>query len=294
MARYITTLKELGKEVSWILLQQARGIPEAKAIDDFLEEKSFVLLFAKTDLSERLCVTAAIRQMSGQTMYMGPEEKWEEAVSQFPAALMGSIRYYMDGVIVHGLPTRNWHPGPEVDFPVLNAGNKYSHPAHAIADIASMMRYCGDDLRKVRIAWVGAPTGTMFSMIEATEFFPFALHIAMPELYHNDIFNALIKEMKTDITIHETAEEAVKGCHFIYAGSSGRGTLPFDSLRKWTIDRNLMARAEDDAHVVLGTSPMNAVPIESEVLGSKNALLLLQAENRLRVYKRMLHWLFEY
>ena len=67
MARYIITLQALGKELAWMLLQQARGIPEAKFKDDFLDEKTFVLLFARPDLSERLCITAAIRQMSGHT-----------------------------------------------------------------------------------------------------------------------------------------------------------------------------------------------------------------------------------
>ena len=112
-------------------------------------------------------------------------------------------------------------------------------------------------------------------------------------MYQNEILTTLVKEMKMDITFHETPEAAVKGCQFVYAGSSGRGVVPFDAIGNWTLTREIMAGAEADARVLLGTSPMNAIPIESEVLGSKNAMLLLQAENRLRVYKRMLHWLFE-
>ena len=33
MVRYITTLERLGKDVTWLILQQARGIPEAKVIE---------------------------------------------------------------------------------------------------------------------------------------------------------------------------------------------------------------------------------------------------------------------
>lgn len=294
MARYITNLKDLGKDLAWTLLQQARGIPEAKGIDDFLEDKTFVLLFAKSDLSERLCVTAAIRQMRGHAVYMGPEEKWEETISQFPAALMGSIRYYMDGVIVYGMRASQWQPGPEVDFPVLNVGSMDAHPAHAIADIACMMRYCHDDLRKVRIAWIGAPTGTMFSLMEATMFFPFAMQIALPDMYRNPIYETLASDYMSDITFFETPKEAVKNCQFVFAGNSGRGMLSLEQINRWSLTREIMSHAEDNAHVLLGTAPMKAIPIENEVIGSKNALLLLQAENRLRVYKRMLHWLYEY
>lgn len=293
MARYITTMKALGKDLAWILLQQARGIPEAKVMDDFLEDKTFVLLFAKADLSERLCITAAIRQMSGHTVYMDPQEKWEEAISQFPQALLGAISYYMDGVVIHGVPSLSWQPGPEVVFPILNCGSKESHPAHAIADIACMMRYCGDDLRPVRIAWIGAPTGTMFSLMEATMYFPFAMNIAMPENFGSSLIEASAKEMKTDIKFFPSAEEAVKDCQFVFAGSNGRGRMNFEQVKPWIITGELMAKAADNAHVLLGTSPMMSVPVEPQVITGKNSLLLLQSENRLRVYKRMLHWLFE-
>ncbi|MBU3831878.1 MAG: ornithine carbamoyltransferase, partial [Candidatus Desulfovibrio faecigallinarum] len=80
---------------------------------------------------------------------------------------------------------------------------------------------------------------------------------------------------------------------FVYAGNSGRGMLSLEQINKWSLTRQIMSHAEDNAHVLLGTSPMRTIPIESEVLGSKNALILLQSENRLRVYKRMLHWLYE-
>lgn len=294
MARYIITLQALGKELAWMLLQQARGIPEAKFKDDFLDEKTFVLLFARPDLSERLCITAAIRQMSGHTVYMGPEEHWTESVSQFPRALLGSISYYMDGVIVHGLPTSSWMPeGNCIQFPVLNCGNMESHPAHALADIACMMRYSGDDLRKVRLAWIGAPTGALFSLMEATAYFPFAIQVALPQNAANIIIQEQAAKLKTDITFHETPVDAVQGCQFVMAGSSGQGRLSYEAVQAWSLNSDIMARAESDAHVLLGTNPMNCIPIEPAVLENRNSLVLLQSENRLRVYKRMLHWLCE-
>ncbi len=77
MVRYITTLERLGKDVTWLILQQARGIPEAKVIDDFMVDRTIVQMFAKADLSERLCITAAVRQMSGHCVYFAPEDKWK-------------------------------------------------------------------------------------------------------------------------------------------------------------------------------------------------------------------------
>ena len=150
MVRHITTLQALGKETSWLLLQQARGIPEANAVDDFMTDRTMVQMFSKPDMSERLCTTAAVRQMSGHIVYVAPEDKWQKAIEEFPVVLLGAISYYMDGLFVYGLPIKPWTPGPELTFPIINCGAPDAHPAHAIADIVCMLRTSRDDLRGVK------------------------------------------------------------------------------------------------------------------------------------------------
>ena len=161
MVRYITTLERLGKDVTWLILQQARGIPEAKVIDDFMVDRTIVQMFAKADLSERLCITAAVRQMSGHCVYFAPEDKWEGAIERFPMQLLGAVSYYMDGMFVHGVPVRSWVPENEVTFPVINCGSPDAHPAHVIADIICMLNLSHDDLRNVQVAWVGSPSAAL-------------------------------------------------------------------------------------------------------------------------------------
>ena len=39
MVRHITTLQALGQDTVWLLLKQARGIPDAKAVDDFMTDR---------------------------------------------------------------------------------------------------------------------------------------------------------------------------------------------------------------------------------------------------------------
>ena len=62
MPRHVLTLNDLGEEGSWLLVQQARGIPDAKGRTDFMTERTAVLLFAQDSFAERLCVSAALRQ----------------------------------------------------------------------------------------------------------------------------------------------------------------------------------------------------------------------------------------
>ncbi len=291
MARGIITINGMGKELAWTLVQQARGIPDVKALDDFLIDRTLVLMFARADLSERLCITAAIRQMSGHAIYMGPEENWEAALSRYPVAMLGSMSYYMDGVFIHGMRMTQWNAGRDVTYPVINLGGADAHPAHALADIVCMMRSCRDNLRDARLCWLGWPSGAMFSLMAATQFFPFSMTLCVPDKYNKDPLVALINRYKTDITICDTPREAVRGCNFVMGGSSEN--MHLEEIQNWRIDANLLAAADKDVRVMAGTNPMHCIPVDSALAGSAKELFLEQAQSRLLVYKRILHWLFE-
>ena len=293
MVRHITTLQALGKETSWLLLQQARGIPEANAVDDFMTDRTMVQMFSMPDMSERLCTTAAVRQMSGHIVYIAPEDKWQKAIEEFPVVLLGAISYYMDGLFVYGLPIKPWTPGPELTFPIINCGAPDAHPAHAIADIVCMLRTSRDDLRGVKACWIGGATGVLHSLVQGTRFFPYSLRIAMPNAGALDapLLQAAVQELKTDVAFFDNPVDAIKDADYVFIGS--RRQLDFEMLQKWQITSSLMSFAAPQFRVMLGTYPIDALPLESSTLIGKRSLLQLQAENRLRVYKRMLHWVFD-
>ena len=64
-------------------------------------------------------------------------------------------------------------------------------------------------------------------------------------------------------------------------------------LKGWSVEPSLMELAKPNAKLMLSASPIRAIPIAPEILASKASQLLYQAEFRLRVHKRLLHWVFE-
>ena len=83
MPRHVLTLNDLGEEGSWLLVQQARGIPDAKSRTDFMTERTAVLLFAQDSFAERLCVSAAVRQMGGSLVFQGATGGWKSEVERY-------------------------------------------------------------------------------------------------------------------------------------------------------------------------------------------------------------------
>lgn len=296
MARKFITIREVGEDVCWLLVQQAMGIPDAKMQSDFMKDKIAMLMFTMQSLPERLCVTAAVRQMSGTTIYQGdPGGIWRQEVHDFQKHLFPIFGYYLDCIYVYGFITERLPTNDSISFPVINAGSSHAHPAHALADLACMLKIC-KSLEGVEAAWVGCDNGTMYSLLEATAWFPISLKISLPPQIDPAPAKEIVERLKTPVQFVATPQEAVKNARFVFAGKREdvphADISPWNVDKNWVIDANLMQLADPGARLLLSASPARAIPIASEVLNSGRALLTRQAEYRLRIHKRILHWVF--
>jgi len=290
MARHILNLKGLGEKASWLLVQQALGMPEPKLQTDFMAQRVALLMFVQHSLPERLCVSAAVRQMGGAVVYEGNRGMWRAELDNYQEQLLPVFSYYIDCMYTYGLPVN----GVDMEasclrFPIINAGSPDAHPAHALGDIACMLRNVRY-LDGATCGWVGCVNGSLHSLMQATAWFPFSLRVALPSRVDPEPLKAEAARLGTAISFTESPEEAVEGANFIFAGC--RSGLTDEERSSWRVDANMLAKAADGAHLLLSSSPVSAICVDDAILASKASLLVQQAEYRLRVHKRMLHWVF--
>ena len=294
MARKVLTLAELGEQTCRTVVQQAIGIPDAKMRSDFLEEKIAVLLFAQPSLPERLCVTAAVRQMGGATIYQDDSYKiWDREFDTYQSSLMPIFSCYMDCLYIYGIQLAALEGNENVPLPVINAGSPDAHPAHALADIACMQR-AARYLSNVEIAWLGCDNGTLHSLVAATKYFPLTLRVAMPASVDPAPLMALVEQHsggKGQTLLVDSKDDAINDASFVFAGC--RGDMSDQEVEDWLLGPDVMAKASPKAKILLGARPFNAIVVAPELLASQASLLVSQSECRLRVHKRLLHWVFE-
>ena len=232
MGRNFLTIRELGEKNCWTLVQQAMGIPDAKMRTDFLTEKVGVLFFGEPSLPERLCVSAAFRQMGGAIIYEvdSSGDAWRRELHQHQAHLLPIFDFYLDCLYIYGIPVSAYRSSSaNVDFPIINAGSHDAHPAHALADIAYMMKV-SRYLNSFEVAWLGSPNGTLYSLIAAADWFPFSLKVAVPD--GTDLTHLESLAAKSDkVEIVPDIATAVRDVKFIFAGS--RRGIDFPAIKNW-------------------------------------------------------------
>ncbi|MBD5607899.1 MAG: ornithine carbamoyltransferase, partial [Desulfovibrio sp.] len=243
-------------------------------------------------LPERLCVTAAVRQMGGSTIYQGDQGGvWREEVHAFQKEMLAVFSYFMDCMYLYGFPVSQWaFSDDNLIIPLINAGSPEAHPAHALADIACMLK-SAKDLKDVQTAWIGCPNGTFYSLLESMAWFPFSMNICVPPQFDITLIRARAKELNIPVQFIANPEEAVKDCRFIYAGY--RGPLTDPELDNYRITTELISRADKDAKFLLSASPLRSIPISSHALQNPANKITSQARFRLGIHKRILHWILQ-
>lgn len=289
MPRNVLTIRQLGRDVCWTLIQQALGMPDIKMNSDFLRDKVALLLFARQSLPERLCCTAAIRQMGGTTIYSGEASasEWQGDDSPIQTHLLPIFGYYFDCMYIYGIPALPERvEAADLRFPVINAGGTGAHPAHALADMACMLKVA-KALEGVQAGWIGCDNGTLYSLVELMGWFKFSLKVSLPPQIDPAPLQERARTNGALVELVDSPEKAARDARFVYAGRRDA-----NDASPWRITRKIMEKAQKDARLLLSASPIRAIPIDPEVLSGRSSLLTAQAQYRLAVHKRMLHWVF--
>lgn len=290
MAKSALSITQLGEETCWTLVKQAMGIPDAKMPSDFMSSRVALLLFKSASLPERLCVSAAVRQMSGSTIYQSATESlWHAEARSFQMHLFPILGYFLDCIYIYGFPAANAETFNTPNFPIINAGCADGHPAHALADIACMLRVA-KRLEGVRAAWIGSVNGTLHSLIQSMAWFPFTLNVSLPPASDDQGLAAYSEKAHLPVNFVANPQEAVRDCSFIFAGRMPE--ILTEENETWSLTPELMQKARPDARILLSATPLRALPVARELLAGKRSLLVRQAEYRLCVHKRILHWVF--
>lgn len=294
--RSALSITEIGEQGCWTLVRQAMGIPDAKMPSDYMAQRVALLLFARQSLPERLAVTAAVRQMGGTTIYQGVQagssDGWRAEVRSFQSHLFPILGYFLDCLYVYGFDkVEQTRQGmDETSFPMINAGCGDGHPAHALADMACMLRASKGNLTGVKAAWIGCANGTLHSLIELLPWFPLELAISLPPDDDGADVRLLAQKMNVKARFVESPQDAVEDARFVFAGRIPDLVSPRNEA--WSLTPALLSHARKDSKILLSATPLRAIPVASELMSNKHSMLVRQAEYRLCVHKRILHWVF--
>ena len=181
--------------------------------------------------------------------------------------------------------------------PVINALTDLEHPCQAIADFLTIEEEFFD-FRNVVITFIGDGNNVANSLIFCGALLNVEVRIACPKGYEpkSSIINKAREIYKDEklLKITNDPSDAVVGANVLYTdvwssmGEENQKEEKDKSFRGFTIDTNLVKKAEKNAIIMHCLPAYRSKEITDEVIESKRCRVFEQAENRMHVQQSIL------
>jgi ornithine carbamoyltransferase len=302
--RHFLTISDLASDEILFLINRALklkerykyNLPYRPAIGKVLG-----LLFEKPSTRTRVSFEAAMLQLGGNVTFLSSRDL-QLSRGELLKDTARVLSRYLNGLVVRTF-------GQEVidelarwsDVPVINGLTDQYHPCQVLSDIMTVMEHKDEDIRALKIAWVGDGNNVAHSWIQGASRLGFALALACPEGYepNKDILNTAQAKSIAPITLTTDPKEAVKGADVINAdvwasmGQEQEASKRREIFAPFQINEALLARAKKDAIVLHCLPAHREEEISEEVLEGPHSVIWDQAENKMHLHKTILEWAME-
>jgi ornithine carbamoyltransferase len=284
-----------------------------------LNGKQIALIFEKDSTRTRSGFEVAAYDQGAHVTYIGPSGShigYKETMKD-TARVLG--RMY-DGIEYRGFTQAEAEELAQyADVPVWNGLTNEAHPTQVLADLLTMQEYVHKPLESVSCCFLGDVSYNMADslMIGAAKM-GMDMRLAGPrqtwpaETRLSEA-RAVAAETEGRISLSEDAEDAVRGCDFLYTDvwvSMGEASDLWEKRIKqmlpYQVNSQLMAKTQNPATKFMHCLPalhntrtklgqeiyekygLSALEVTDEVFESKASIVFEQAENRLHTIKAVM------
>ena len=256
------------------------------------------MIFQKPSLRTRVSFDMAMRHMSGDALYLSPNEiglGQRESIADVARVLSGYVDILMARVFAHSHVTElaKW-----ASIPVINGLSDYDHPCQGMADALTILETFGP-LRGLKIVFIGDGNNVAVSLMHiATKLGANFVHSG-PEGY--DLKSSALElgrqfaaDSGSSVQIIRDPHEAVQGAHVIYTDTwTSMGQEAETKERElvfppYQVNSELVAEADPQAIVMHCLPAHRNQEITDKVADGPHSVLFPQAHNRLHAQKAIL------
>ena len=261
------------------------------------KNKVLGLVFDKSSTRTRVSFQVAMSRIGGTTIDLNPNTS--QIVRGEPIKDTARVlSRYCDALAIRTFKQSDLEEYAKWSTkPVINALTDLEHPCQALADFLTIKEEFGK-LKNLVITYIGDGNNVANSLIICGALLEVEIRIACPKGYEPN--SSIIKKAnkiyknKDLLKVSCDPELAAEGANVLYTdvwssmGEESKKEQKDKNFKGFTIDKNLVTRADKDAIVLHCLPAYRGKEITDEVVESKKSRIFEQAENRMHAQQSLL------
>jgi ornithine carbamoyltransferase len=175
-------------------------------------------------------------------------------------------------------------------LPIINGLTEYSHPCQILGDFLTFQEKF-KNYKNVSIAWIGDYNNVLRSLIHLQNIYNFKLNVIIPNQIFKNNKNEFLKYKNKNMKYFDDPFEGVKKSNCIMTDvwvSMGEKNNKTKYFKNFTVNKKIMSNASSNAIFMHCLPAKRGKEVTSDVLDSKNSVVLQQAKNRMYIQQAIL------
>ncbi len=302
MIRHFIDLWDITPEEGWAIIKSSLAIKKGEDKEKYLRGKHFALIFTKPSTRTRVSFEVGIRALGGEVIFL-QEQSLQLVRGEDLKDTARTLSRYLDCLIVR---TDSHEKLKEIvsysSIPVINALTDMSHPCQVLSDVFTLYECFGEDIKKLKIAYVGDGNNLCNTWLVGAGLFGLNLFVATPEGYEPSSYyyqagEDLCKITGGSIYLTPNPVEAVEYADVVYTDvwvsmNQNRTEEKLLALKPYQVNGKLLKHAKESVLVMHCLPARKGEEITEEVFENYADFIFTQAENRMYAQMGLLKFLF--
>jgi len=294
MPRHFLAIPDFERDELYDILALAKRMKTGDYRDQPLRGKTLAMIFEKSSTRTRVSFEVGMYQLGGHALFLSSRDIQLGRGEPIRDTARVLSRY------VNGIMIRTFGHDTIQELaryssvPVINGLTDLLHPCQILADLLTVQEEFGNDLGRMKIAWVGDGNNMAHSWLNAAYRFGFELRLACPEGYQPD--RAILERAQENARIVLTTDPAVavEGADVVNTdvwasmGQEEEAEQRKRAFEGYHVDDALMARASERAIFLHCLPAHRGEEVSESVIEGRQSRVFDEAENRLHVQKAIM------
>ena len=285
----INNLKK--KEIDEIISLAKKIKKNPKKYSSSCTDKTLGLIFEKQSLRTRLSFNVGMQKLGGSVLELQSKDIGFDNKREKAEDVLKVLSQYIDCVMIRN----NNHKqivnlSKENILPIINGLTEYSHPCQILGDFLTLQENF-KNYKNLIIVWIGDYNNVLRSLIHLQNIYNFKLNIVIPNQIFKHYKNEFLKLKNNNLNYFADPIEGVKKSNCIMTDvwvSMGEKNNKTKYFKNFTVNKKIMSNASNNAIFMHCLPAKRGKEVTSDVLDSKNSVVLKQAKNRMYIQQAIL------
>ena len=285
----INNLKK--KEIDEIISLAKKIKKNPKKYSSSCTDKTLGLIFEKQSLRTRLSFNVGMQKLGGSVLELQSKDIGFDNKREKAEDVLNVLSQYIDCVMIRN----NNHKqivnlSKENILPIINGLTEYSHPCQILGDFLTLQENF-KNYKNLIIVWIGDYNNVLRSLIHLQNIYYFKLNIVIPNQIFKHYKNEFLKLKNKNLNYFADPIEGVKKSNCIMTDvwvSMGEKNNKTKYFKNFTVNKKIMSNASNNAIFMHCLPAKRGKEVTSDVLDSKNSVVLKQAKNRMYIQQAIL------